>query len=83
VASLLIRKIDDRTKARLRVRAAEHGRSMEEEARTILAKELRPQAKTEREENLYEAIRRYVEPLRGFDLNIPAREPMRKLPDFK
>lgn len=83
MASLLIRKIDDRTKARLRVRAAEHGRSMEEEARTILVAQLRPGAKTERKENLYEAIRRYVEPLGGFDLNIPPREPMRKLPDFR
>jgi plasmid stability protein len=83
VASLLIRKIDDRTKARLRVRAAEHGRSMEEEARTILSKELCAEAKTQRKENLYEAIRRCVEPLGGFDLNIPPREPMRKLPDFR
>lgn len=83
MASLLIRKIDDRTKARLRVRAAEHGRSMEEEARTILATELRPEAKAKRKESLYEAIRRCAEPLGGFDLDIPPREPMRKLPDFK
>ena len=36
MASLLIRNLDDRTKSRLRVQAAEHGQSMEEEARSIL-----------------------------------------------
>ena len=36
MASLTIRNIDDRLKLRLRVRAALHGRSMEEEARVIL-----------------------------------------------
>jgi len=33
MASLTIRKLDDSVKAKLRVRAAEHGRSMEEEVR--------------------------------------------------
>ena len=41
MASLTIRKLDERTKARLRVRAAQHGRSMEEEARTLLRVALR------------------------------------------
>ena len=36
MASLTIRRIEDRLKTRLRVRAAQHGRSMEEEAREIL-----------------------------------------------
>jgi plasmid stability protein len=56
---------------------------MEEEARTILAAELSPEAKPKRKENLYDAIRRLAEPLGGFDLDIPPREPMGKLPDFK
>lgn len=37
MASLTIRNLDDGVKARLRVRAAENGHSMEEEARAILA----------------------------------------------
>ena len=37
MASLSVRKLDDETLARLRLRAAEHGVSMEEEARRILA----------------------------------------------
>jgi plasmid stability protein len=32
----LVRNLDDDVKAKLRVRAAEHGRSMEEEVRAIL-----------------------------------------------
>ena len=36
MASITIRNLDDGVKTRLRIRAAEHGRSMEEEARVIL-----------------------------------------------
>jgi antitoxin FitA len=34
--TLTIRKLDEKTKARLRMQAAKNGRSMEEEAREIL-----------------------------------------------
>lgn len=37
MATLTIRDLDDSLKAKLRVRAAENGRSMEAEVRTILA----------------------------------------------
>jgi plasmid stability protein len=40
VATLTIRGLDDDTKARLRVSAAEHGRSMEAEVRAILQEAL-------------------------------------------
>jgi plasmid stability protein len=36
MATLTIRNLDDSTKAQLRLQAARHGRSMEEEARAIL-----------------------------------------------
>lgn len=36
MASITIRNIEDQVKDRLRIRAAQHGHSMEEEARTIL-----------------------------------------------
>lgn len=36
MAQILVRKLDDDVKARLKQRARRHGRSMEEEARTIL-----------------------------------------------
>ena len=42
MASLTIRNLDDSLKADLRLRAAQHGRSMEEEARQILRQTLAP-----------------------------------------
>jgi plasmid stability protein len=36
VATITIRNLDEAVKIRLRIRAASHGRSMEEEARAIL-----------------------------------------------
>lgn len=40
MATLTIRNVDDATKRLLRIRAAQHGVSMEEEARRILRQEL-------------------------------------------
>lgn len=37
MGTLMIRDLDDNVKARLRIQAAEHGRSMEAEARVLLA----------------------------------------------
>jgi plasmid stability protein len=78
VASITIRNLDDQTKARLRVRAAHHRRSMEDEARNILRAALieEPTAPG----NLAEAIRRRFEPLGGVDLPLPPREAMRPPP---
>lgn len=42
MASLTIRNVDEATKQRLRMRAARHGVSMEEELRRILKEALRP-----------------------------------------
>ena len=47
MASLLIRDLNEETKRRLRVRAAEHGRSMSEEARLVLVEQLTVQEKSE------------------------------------
>lgn len=66
MANLVIRKLDDRTKSRLRVRAAQHGRSMEEEVREILRSAL-AQSKAPRE-NIAEAIRRRFAPFGGVEL---------------
>lgn len=66
MASLTIRNLDSAIKERLRVRAAEHGRSMEAEARVILQSALHPFA-TPRETNLAEAIRRRFAAFGGVD----------------
>jgi antitoxin FitA len=42
MSSLTIRNVDEATKQRLRIRAARHGVSMEEEMRRILKEALRP-----------------------------------------
>lgn len=42
MSSLTIRNVDDATKQRLRIQAARHGVSMEEEVRRILKEALRP-----------------------------------------
>lgn len=79
MASITIRSLDDEVKRRLRVRAAEHGRSMEEEAREIL-RQVVGQAKPTHD--LAAAIRARVAPLGGVDLNFPQREAMREPPAF-
>lgn len=79
MASITIRNLDDGIKRRLRVRAAEHGRSMEEEAREILREvvgDLRPPM------NLAHRLRARVAKTGGADLNIPARDAMRTPPAF-
>lgn len=80
MASMTIRNIDDRLKQRLRVRAATHGRSMEDEARDILKMVLAQQEATSG--NLAGAIRARLQPLGGVELEIPVREPIRDAPDF-
>ena len=79
MASITIRNLDDDVKTRLRVRAAEHHRSMEEEVRLIL-REAVEQKKAPR--NLASAIRARIAPLGGVDLELPPRVPMREPPSF-
>lgn len=81
MASITIRKLPDETKRKLRIQAAEHDRSMEEEAREILRIELSkpPQRKERRKTgaDLVKAIREIFEPLGGVELEIPPRGPIR------
>jgi antitoxin FitA len=81
MATITIRRLDGGVKARLRVRAAQHGRSMEEEARHLLTSALAEEPK--RPINLAEAIRSRFAPLGGVELEIPPRELGREPPDFK
>ena len=71
MATMTIRNLDDQLKQRLRVRAATHGRSMEDEARDILRTALATQPSAP---SLIEAIRARVDSLGGIELDIPARE---------
>ena len=71
MASITIRNLDD-VKTRLRVRAAEHHRSMEEEARLILRDAV---GRTADSRNLASIVRSYFGPDNGVDLELPPREP--------
>ena len=78
MASILIRNLDDRTKNRLRVRAAHNSRSMEDEARTILREALAQEPVSK--PDLASAIGARFRALGGVELELPERQPPRKPP---
>jgi antitoxin FitA len=80
MATMTIRNLDDSLKSRLRVRAARHGKSMEEEARDILRAAL--SAETTVAGDLGAAIRGRFAALGGVDLPDHAREPIREPAGF-
>jgi plasmid stability protein len=80
MASITIRRLEDATKKRLRIRASRNGRSMEEEARQILKSALtekRPPGM-----NLIESIRSKFAPFGDVKFPDVPRGPMRPPPDF-
>jgi antitoxin FitA len=80
MASITIRNLDEELKRRLRIRAAEHGRSMEEEARDILRASLNREVAPPKQLGI--AIHELFKPFRGVDLDVLPREPMREPPNF-
>lgn len=82
MATVTIRNLDDDVKAQLRIRAARHGRSMEEEARNILRAALSSEPRPGTGAALVADIRALVEPFGGIELELPLREAMREPPDF-
>jgi plasmid stability protein len=75
-ASITIRNLDEPLKARLRVQAAVHGRSMEDEARDILRTALNNEPVPP--VNLAASIRARFAPLGGVELPDVPREPIRE-----
>ncbi len=80
MANITIRNLDDDVKTRLRVRAAEHNRSMEEEVRIILHDAVNSGRTDPRD--LAKFTRECFAPLGGIELELPSRGPMRDPPDF-
>jgi plasmid stability protein len=80
MATLLIRDLKDSVKEAIRVRAAQHSRSMEAEARAMLEEQVR---ESEPEEHPYHVIRRAVAKYGPLHLDIPPRETGREPPDFR
>lgn len=73
MAAISVRDLDDDVAARLKVRAAQHGRSMEAEARAILTAAVVAQ---EERPNLAQAIRESFTTVGGVDLDVPLRSEM-------
>jgi plasmid stability protein len=80
MASITIRNLADSLKSRLRIQAAVHGRSMEDEARDILRTSLNQEPPGPK--NLGTAINALFKPLGGFELPQMPRDPMREPPTF-
>jgi plasmid stability protein len=83
MTSIIIPNVDDDLEQRLKIRAAEHGRSIEAEARAILRLALGgSESEAATTNNLGDSIRAIVEPVGGIELNIPPRKKMREPPKF-
>ena len=80
MASITIRNLDDALKRRLRIRAAEHGRSLEEEVREILRQAV---GKVAPPKDLGRAIHARFAALGGVELELPERGPIREPPELR
>jgi plasmid stability protein len=73
MATLTIRNLDEGTKAQLRIQAARHGRSMEEEARTILRAAIEANQHAPSRGGLGSRIHAHFAELGGVELDLPVR----------
>ena len=80
MAGITVHNLDEGLKRRLRIRAAEHGKSVEQEARDILRAAL--DHESPQGTDLASTIRARFAPLGGVDLDLPSREPVRQPPDY-
>ena len=80
MASITVRNLEDGLKRKLRIRAAQNGRSMEQEARDILRAALDDEPPPA--QDLASAIRARFEPLGGVELDLPVRGPIPEPPRF-
>jgi antitoxin FitA len=84
MASITIRDLDDDVKARLRVRAAMRGRSMEDEARHILRASLMGDgAATPERTDLGATIHGRFKEIGGVELQLPRRNAIRRPPALR
>lgn len=82
MSSITIRNLDDGLKASLRLRAARHGVSMEQEVRNILQSTLAADASPLGGLEFARRINQRFKGLGGDDLPLLQRTPARTLPDF-
>ncbi len=77
MASLSVGKLDDNVYEMLRIRAAEHGISMEEEARQIISQTVTAPKK------ISAIFQKYFGPQNGIELDIPNQRTPHEPLDFK
>ena len=82
MSSLTVRNLDESVKNRLRVRAARHGRSMEEEVRQILQNIVAPEQQAG-QMSFAERVNSRFAGLNVDSLPIPARQLARTPPDIE
>lgn len=80
MAAISVRGLNEDVAARLKVRAARHGRSMEAEVRAILTDSLA--GGEDDQPNLGQAIRERFAELGGVELDIPDRRDMPRAVDL-
>lgn len=76
---LTIRNIDESLKAKLKVIAAQHGVSMEEQVRRILRESIQSKSK---KKGLGSRINQRFLKVGGIDLELPSRSTSRQAPDY-
>jgi plasmid stability protein len=83
MATIVIRKLDETVKRKLKIRAARNGRSMEAEARVMISEFLSERPRNVRRGGLGSALVKRFAPFGGVDLPVPPRTfSKRALPKF-
>jgi antitoxin FitA len=82
MSSITIRNLDENLKASLRMRAARHGLSMEQEVRNILQSTLSADVAQIDGLSFAQRINQRFKGLGGDDFVLPERTPPRPAPDF-
>ena len=86
MATITVRNLDEDVKRALRIRAAENGRSMEEEVREILRRALEESTKSSAQSDgprsLLTEMRALVAEVGGVEIELPSREGGREPPSF-
>ena len=81
MATLTIRNLDDDLKSRLRIRAAQHDHSMEEEVRSILRDVLSDSTDVREEAGIGTRIRNRLSDVGGVELDLPVRADRPRSPE--
>ena len=83
MSSITVRNLDDKLKARLRLRAALHGLSMEQEVRNILQNTLETEQAGDSGLSFAQRVNRRFQGLVADELTLPARQTARAAPGFE